>query len=498
MQISAQNVRFIFGLKLKQLRAENNYSLSQLSALTNISKSYLNEIEKGKKYPKPEKIGYLAKALNTSYDNLVSLQLGKQLAPISALVKSDILNELPLEFFGISANDLLVILASAPIQFSAFVDALIRIGREHNFKVESLYFSVLRSFQEMNNNYFPELETAAKKLRKKLQLDAPLTQIKNKLIALLETDYGYEIKLDGFKDKPKLANLRYVLVPNPSPILLINKKLTSTQITFILSREVSFNLLKAKKRPQTSSWIETKSFEHVLNNFRSYYMSSALLLDERSFTKGLVDHTKKTTLNPEEVVALIERTQVSPEVFLLRITNLVPRYFRYSNLFFTRYNHSLNDDTFTLSKALNGAGLCQSETNHVEDKACQRWVAMDTLTRLEEIQQKEKTSPTICSFHKVKFEDSENQFLVISMTHAITPGNNLNCTISVGFLMDSRFMAQTKFAHDPNIQQHTITFDWLKNQTNVYDGISNTPILTREQELTKLRNEIKLASETLI
>jgi len=490
MQISAQNVRFIFGLKLKQLRAENNYSLSQLSALTNISKSYLNEIEKGKKYPKPEKIGYLAKALNTSYDNLVSLQLGKQLAPISALVKSDILNELPLEFFGISANDLLVILASAPIQFSAFVDALIRIGREHDFKVERLYFSVLRSFQEMNNNYFSELETAAKKLRKKLHLDAQLTQIEEKLITLLETDYGYHINLDGFKDKPKLANLRYLLISSPSPTLLINKKLTSTQITFILSREVSFNLLKVKKRPHTSSWIETKSFEHVLNNFRSYYMASALLLDERSFTKGLVGFTKKPEFKPEEVVTLIESTHVSPEVFMLRITNLVPRYFRYSNLFFTRYNHSLNDDTFTLSKALNGAGLSQSDSNHLEDKACQRWVAIDNLTRLKKIQEEEKKDPTFCSIHKVKFEGYEDEYLIISMTLAVAPGNNLNCTISVGFLMDNRFMAQTKFAHDPNIKAHTVTYDWLKDQTNVYDGISNTPILAREQELVDLRIEI--------
>ena len=177
MQISAQNVRFIFGLKLKQLRAENNYSLSQLSTLTNISKSYLNEIEKGKKYPKPEKISSIANALNTSYDNMVSLQLGKKLTPISALVKSDILSELPLAFFGLSAHDLLVLLANAPIQFSAFVDAIIRIGKEHDFKVESLYFSVLRSFQEMHNNYFPELEAAAKSLRKELKLDAKSSNI---------------------------------------------------------------------------------------------------------------------------------------------------------------------------------------------------------------------------------------------------------------------------------------------------------------------------------
>ncbi len=491
MQISAQNVRFIFGLKLKQLRAENNFSLSQLSALTKISKSYLNEIEKGKKYPKPEKISSLAEALNTSYDHLVSLQLDKKLTPISALVKSDILNELPLSFFGLNAHDLLVLLSNAPIQFSAFVDAIIRIGREHDFKVESLYFSVLRSFQEMHNNYFSELETAAKSLRKQLKLDAQLSNLKEKLIGLLETEYQYKINLDGFKNKPKLENLRYLLVPNSSPTLLINKKLSYTQIIFILSREVSFNVLKANKRPQTSSWIATLSFEHVLNNFRSYYMASALLLDERSFTKGLVDFTKKPVFKPEEVVTLIKDTNVSAEVFLLRITNLVPKYFRYSNLFFVRYNHSLNDNTYTLSKALNGAGLTQSATNHFEDKACQRWVALDALAQLQKSQVNNSQNHPICTIHKVNFENCANQYLVISITHPVNPGNNLNCVISVGFLLNKRFLAQTKFAHDTSIKEHTVTYDWLKNQTNVYDGISNTPILAREQDLVDLRNEIK-------
>lgn len=490
MQISAQNVRFIFGLKLKQLRSENNYSLSQLSSLTNISKSYLNEIEKGKKYPKPEKIASLADALHTSYDNMVSLQLGKKLTPISSLVKSDILSELPLDFFGLNAHDLLVLLANAPIQFSAFVDAIIRIGKEHDFKVESLYFSVLRSFQEMHNNYFPELESAAKKLRKKLQLDAKSSHIEEKLVGLLETEFQYKIDLDGFKEKPKLNNLRYLLVPGKHPSLLINKRLTLTQIIFILSREVSFNILKAKKRPQTSSWIETLSFEHVLNNFRSYYMASALLLDERSFTKGLVDFTKKEIFKPAEVVTLIKSTNVSAEVFMLRITNLVPKYFRYSNLFFTRYNHSLIDNTYTLNKALNGAGLSQSETNHLEDKACQRWVAMDGLSQLENEQRSNAEQQTICTIHRVRFESSTNQYLVISMIHAITPGSNLNCSISVGFLLNKRFLAQTKFAHDKSIKEHIVTYDWLKGQTNVYDGISNTPILAREQELIELRKEI--------
>ena len=491
MHISAQNIRFIFGLKLKQLRADSNFSLSELSALTNISKSYLNEIEKGKKYPKPEKINKLASVLNTSYDDMVSLQLDKKLSPISSLVKSNLLDELPLDFFGVNAHDLLVLLSNAPTQFSAFVDAIIRIGREHDFKVESLYFSVLRSYQEMHDNYFPDLEKIAQSLRKNLQLQAHSSSNLEKLILLLETEYGYRIILDGFSKQSELKNLRYLLVPSKKPTLLLNKRLSYTQQLFILSREVGFKLLNVTNRPLTSSWIETLSFEHVLNNFKSYYLASALLLDERSFTKGLVDFTKKEIFNPTEVIALIKANKVSAEVFMIRITNLVPKYFRYTQLFFTRYNHSLNEHTFTKTKALHGSGLAQIASNHLELKACQRWVALDALNQLQAIQDKKSYQQPICTIHKVNFENSTNQYLVITVAHPIEPGNNLNCSLSVGFLINKRFVSQTKFANDSTITQHVVTNTWLNKKIKVHDGISTADVFSREQEVKKLRSEIQ-------
>ncbi|MFB0903925.1 MAG: helix-turn-helix transcriptional regulator, partial [Nonlabens sp.] len=75
-------IKLIFGLKLKQIRTDKNLSLFGLSKLSGLSKSYLNEIENGKKYPKPDKIVLLSDKLEVSYDQMVSLQLDKNLAPI--------------------------------------------------------------------------------------------------------------------------------------------------------------------------------------------------------------------------------------------------------------------------------------------------------------------------------------------------------------------------------------------------------------------------------
>ncbi|HLE37940.1 MAG TPA: helix-turn-helix transcriptional regulator, partial [Candidatus Acidoferrales bacterium] len=51
-----ENVAVIFGLKLHHLREAKGYGLKELSEKVGLSPSYLNEIEKGKKYPKADKI----------------------------------------------------------------------------------------------------------------------------------------------------------------------------------------------------------------------------------------------------------------------------------------------------------------------------------------------------------------------------------------------------------------------------------------------------------
>lgn len=71
-------IKLIFGLKIKYLRQQKQYSYQQLSNLTGLVVSYLHDIEKGKKYPKVDKINVLADALGVDYNYLVSTQASKK------------------------------------------------------------------------------------------------------------------------------------------------------------------------------------------------------------------------------------------------------------------------------------------------------------------------------------------------------------------------------------------------------------------------------------
>lgn len=488
MNVSAENIRLIFGLKLHELRTTHKYSLSELSAKTGISKSYLNEIEKGKKYPKPEKITHIAQVFGVSYEYLVSLDLSKRLSPISDLVKSNLLTELPLEFFGIKAIDLLNLLATAPTKFSAFVDAIIQIGREHDIHVESLYFSVLRSYQEMHDNYFPEIESAAKHTRKKYGLSIQNETLKNEIEDILVNTYGYTIYYDQIPNKEALSSVRYLFIEGRKPKLLMHYQLDHRQKLFILARELGICEIGLIPRNYTSSWITSQSFSHVLNNFKAYYFASALILDERFFTKGLVDFTKNTTFDPSEVIALMHKSLTSAEPFMLRITNLVPRYFRFSQLFFIRYNENINDHIYKMTKVLHGSGISKSSAAAIELKACQRWAAITSLTKFS----KSSGSQPVCFVYRLSYENVNKEYLLIAVTQKMLPTRNMNSCTMVGFLINDRFAEKSKFLDDSSIEKHCVTHQWLLDHDyNIEDGMNKSELMEHDLTLKQTNKAIQ-------
>ena len=160
--LNQDKLRLIFGLKIAYLRQQKGLNYQQLAELTDMSQSYVHEIEKGKKYPKADKILALAKALGTSYDELVSIHASKKLQPIIELLESEFFQVFPLEMFGISPDKLMELFTNTPDKINAFISTIIKIARNYQMQTESIYTAALRSYQDMNDNYFEDIETSGK------------------------------------------------------------------------------------------------------------------------------------------------------------------------------------------------------------------------------------------------------------------------------------------------------------------------------------------------
>ncbi len=121
MEAGGENLRLILGLKLKQFRLKKGLQLKELARKSGLSISFLSEIEKGKKYPKPEKIMLLAQALDISFDDLVSLKVDEELGDLTSLLNSPFIKEFPFELFGITPRDLMDLAKDSPAKAGAFI-----------------------------------------------------------------------------------------------------------------------------------------------------------------------------------------------------------------------------------------------------------------------------------------------------------------------------------------------------------------------------------------
>ncbi|MGD1841359.1 MAG: helix-turn-helix domain-containing protein [Thermonemataceae bacterium] len=426
MAIHKENIKLTFGLKVKQLRLDQRLSLSELAHKSGISISYLNEIEKGKKYPQTEKIMRLAEALQVSYDWLVSLKLHRKLAPLADVLKSNLLQDLPLEVFGVEPAQLLHLLSNAPTKLSAFISTLIEISRNYDMSVEQFYFSVLRSYQELHDNYFEELEEEVQRFRQTFQAPEEITAVW--LTQQLEETYQYTIRANSFV--PALANLRSALIDKE---LLINEHLNEIQKRFVLARELGYQFMQLQERAYTFSWVEINSFEEVLNNFKASYFASALLMDKEAFKADLTTFLSFDTWQPIFLNQLLVKYQVTPEMLLHRMTNLLPKFFQLPQLFFLRFSHQAG--RFALTKEMHLAGLHNPHGSALGEHYCRRWVSLTLLQELEEAIEKQHYEAPLVDAQISNYYDSANEYLVFSIARPMTPTPSLSNSVSIGILL---------------------------------------------------------------
>lgn len=439
-----ENIRIIFGLKLKQLRKEKNMSLQDLSDKSGISISYLNEIEKSKKYPKADKVFKLAEALQVDYDYLVSLQLEDKMKPISDLLHSNILSELPLDIFGIDPSTLIELLSDTPTKLNAFIITMMDISRAYDVSLEEFFLSSLRAYQEMHDNYFPEIEQQVKACKAAYKLSQhPNAQ---ELTAILEKEFAYEVIAYDFEQEVGLAKTRSLLLPGKNPKFLLNPNLTENQKIFALGRELGYAYLNLKNRPYSSSWISVNSFEEVLQHFQASYFSCAVLLEEKEFTKDLEKFFNHPELDHELLLSLIEKYNVTPETLVYRITNLLPRHFGLKELFFLRISKNLPTGNFSLDKELHLSGIHHPHASKQKEDYCRRWVSATIFDDFAK-----SRAPRIGKAQYSFYPDGQSYF-VFALAYQSGLKRQEQISISFGLKVNSTFKRKVKFHNDPNIQ----------------------------------------------
>ncbi|HMQ46845.1 MAG TPA: helix-turn-helix domain-containing protein [Saprospiraceae bacterium] len=450
MAAKSQNERIFFGLMVKQLRLEKGLSFADLAQSTGVSVSYLNEIEKGKKYPKEEKLLALAEALGVAVETLASTELNKSLAPVADLLQSNFLNELPLDLFGIELYKVVEIIANAPVRVGAFISTLLELSRTYSLREENFYFGALRSYLELNNNYFEDLEAAVDQFVEAHQLEEKRPLNVGALKDILQQNFGYTIIENGLDRYEELQKLRSLFIPKKKHLLL-NGGLSPMQKAFQLGKELGFNVLKIKERANTSSLLQSRVFEEVLNHSKAIYFSVALHIPRDPFIRDLQTFFEREQWEEQAFIGIMRKYEASPEMFYHRLTNVLPRFFDMNELFFLRFSHDPEKRNFEIDKELHLTRKHHPHGNGIFEHYCRRWVSLSSLNELDQLQKQGKFAQYLVRVQRSKFIGTDDEYLCLTIARPGYPTPNRNVSVTLGLLADQKLKEKIHFFEDPAI-----------------------------------------------
>ena len=448
--------RLIFGIKVQMLRKSLGLSFADLSEVSGLSISYLNEIEKGKKYPKEDKLALLAPALNTSIEHLTSLVINKQLQPLVNILENDTLSMLPLEIFGIDVSKIIEIIASSPAEVGAFIAALVEISKRYEMHEEGFYFAMLRAYQTLFDNYFGDLELQVDDFKRQFLNENEVEVSVKRLSEVLRHDFKYKIDKSTIGLYAELKGIRSIFIQDKKR-LLVNHALSENQERFIYAKEIAYKVLKIKERINTSAFSHAETFDQAHNNFKTSYFAVALLLHRETLVKDMAEFFALPNWTPSSLLAIMEKHKASPEMFFQRLTNLLPKFFNTQNIFFLRINNQPGSEKFLLTKELHLYKPQRPYGQEINEHYCRRWLA---LSILKELYAKQRANPqfneTLVGIQRSRYIGTTDEYLVLTLAKSGHPTPNMNISVSIGILINQETKDLIRWVEDEAIQRREV------------------------------------------
>lgn len=482
-------LRYTLGLNLKKFRALNNLSLKDLADSTGLSSSYLNEIEKGKKYPKIDKLIPLAKKFGVDINQLISPPNEPGQIFLLNFLKSKFFKDFPFEIFGLSKLDFFELMSSNPEKFASLLKAVTGMANNFEVEMEDFHKVALRSYQEANKNFFPEIEEKADQFIKKASSETFTLEDFEKI---LKAEYGYEINYTLLTKNENLKEVSSVFKNDYKKVLFINENLHPTQKLFILGKEIGYCELKLRKKEGNNSF-----FENILSEFKASYFSGCLLIPKKLIIEDLKLLFEKKKFPANDFIKLIKKYNTNTEVLLNRVTQVLSGYFKIDNLFFLRlksYQDPLSSQRkLKINKELHFSKLHFAHGIGLPEHYCRRWV---TVTILEELEKNSnpKNIPLIRGQRSIMVNNGERYFCVSIARKSSLKEKTYSC-ITIGIPIDQNSQRKIKFLSDLSIPEKIVGRTCERCDLSDCKERANPPSIINE---IKKKESIQMAIDSLI
>lgn len=417
-----------------------------------MSPSYLNEIEKGKKYPRTEKILLLANALGEKLEDLISLELKKEFQLVQQLIDKKFLTGIPFDIFGIPSSTVFELLADHPKKMHALVGTLIEIARSHQIEVDDLLFALLRAYLDMHNNYFPSIEAEVNLARTKFNLDwnLPARQLKEKLVRILQENFKVKVheSVDFEKSYEFTKDVEYFVLQKGA-VLYISSAVSLKEEIFILSRELGYQMMKLKVRPMSSLTLQLDSFEQLFNHFSASYFASSLLIPEAEINSGLTEIFSQSDWSNIKFLELVRKFSCSIEGFFHRMTQVLPRNFGIAQLFYLRYEYDMNAKKYQIAKELHLSSLHAPHKVKSQEHYCSRWLIHQLTTK--RMAWAGEVPEYIIGAQRSSFVGTESEYLVFASSFQDQNLPSKMSCVCLGLMLNPHLEKKIGFLHNAAI-----------------------------------------------
>jgi hypothetical protein len=320
---------------------------------------------------------------------------------------------------------------------------------------EHFYLAALRSYQEMHDNYFPRIEKEVAEFRKQHPILKKVPITKNALKDILRNQYNIKVDTQSLSEYPQLRDLRS-FYDAANGKLLLNKGLTSAQECFLIGREIGFQCMGIDQRPKETPPQQEYNFEMILNNYYASYFSAALIIPEKELIRDVKRVTRAERWDAQLMDNFIKKYRATPEMWMQRLTNILPSYFGIKNLFFLRFVGTDNFNNYQLTKELHLSKPHTPHANGLSEHYCRRWISIRMIKQLRTQIRIKKKSTILAGGQISEYYGSGDKYLCLTIAFPNVSNPEESISVTIGFYMEDDFQRKIKFINDPSLKTRMV------------------------------------------
>ena len=154
-------------------------------------------------------------------------------------------------------------------------------------------------------------------------------------------------------------------------------------------------------------------------------------MEEKKLVKDIHKLSRENTWQPSLILNLLKKYNVTAEMFLQRLTNILPHHFGLEDLFFIRLTGSEDLRSFQMTKDLHLSQLHSPYNNELAEHYCNRWVS---ITSIKELRLSKKT-PVIADAQISKYWNTDKEYLCISLAKSSFQNAKKGASVTLGLLV---------------------------------------------------------------